>query len=71
MIKGIEPRLLMIWGLLLMLVGFALPMSMIMQMIPSTFFLNFLAYTASFLGLILGMIGIVTMVIRRRQDYSD
>lgn len=49
------------------MVGFILPVLMIMQILPSTFFLNFFAYTASFLGLMLGVIGAVMLGTRYRK----
>jgi hypothetical protein len=38
----------------------------VMNVIPSTFFLNFLAYAASILGLFLGIIGAVYYVRTKR-----
>jgi hypothetical protein len=37
--------------------GWVLPFLMMMQVIQSTFFLNFLSYGMSFSGLMLGIIG--------------
>jgi hypothetical protein len=56
---NINPKV-MVWvafGMLLM--GVALPLMMVMHIIPSTFFLNLLAYLCSFFGIILGFIGAV------------
>ncbi|MBI3738505.1 MAG: hypothetical protein HY258_05610 [Chloroflexi bacterium] len=44
-------------GFLLSVVGWVLPFLMVIHVIPSTFFLNFFSYTASLLGLFLGIIG--------------
>lgn len=52
-----HPRNMMLIGFVLLLFGFVVPFLMVIQVIPSTFFLNFLSYTASILGLFLGMIG--------------
>jgi hypothetical protein len=68
MIQEIDPRLMMIIGLLFMLLGFALPVSMIMQLLKSTFFLNFLSYIASFLGLMLGIIGVAMLATRPKRE---
>jgi hypothetical protein len=57
--RNINPKV-MVWaafGMLLM--GVALPLMMVMHIIPSTFFLNLLAYLCSFFGIILGFIGAV------------
>jgi hypothetical protein len=56
---NINPKV-MVWaafGMLLM--GVALPLMMVMHIIPSTFFLNLVAYLCSFFGIILGFIGAV------------
>lgn len=54
-----HPWKLLVAGFVLLLLGVLLPFLMVLRVIPSTFFLNFFAYTASFLGMILGMIGAV------------
>jgi hypothetical protein len=52
-----SPRLLLSLGLFLMLLGIVLPFLMVIQILESTFFLNFLSWTASVAGLALGTIG--------------
>ena len=44
---------------IMLLLGVALPLMMVMQIIPSTFFLNLIAYLCSFFGIIIGFIGAV------------
>lgn len=61
-----HPKYLLIVAVFLLVLGFVLPFLMMAQVIPSTFFLNFLAYTSSVIGLFVGMIGIV--VYRRRRE---
>jgi hypothetical protein len=39
----------------------------VLQIIPSTFFLNFFSYGASVLGLILGMLGAMSIIVRNRN----
>ncbi len=58
MILDKDPRILMAVGFGLMILGVALPLLMILNIIPSTLFLNFFSYIVSFIGLILGIIGI-------------
>jgi hypothetical protein len=53
----LEPRFLLSLGLFLLLVGFALPVLMVLRLVESTFTLNFLAWGASVSGLFLGFIG--------------
>ena len=52
-----RPLNLILIGFLLLVLGVVLPFLMILQTIPSTFFLNFFSYLASLTGLILGIIG--------------
>lgn len=52
-----SPRLLLSLGVFLMLLGIALPFLMVIQVLESTFFLNFFSWGASVSGLALGTIG--------------
>ena len=52
-----SPRLLLILGVLLMLLGILLPFLMLINALESTFFLNFLSWGASVAGLAFGTIG--------------
>ena len=54
-------------GFLLSVVGWVLPFLMVIHVIPSTFFLNFFSYTASLLGLFLGIIGASRYIQRHRK----
>jgi hypothetical protein len=67
MIDRWNPITVLLAGFALLLVGFALPALMILQMLPSTFFLNFLSYGASFVGLMLGFIGSILITTRGRR----
>lgn len=58
-------------GFFLVLVGAILPFLIVLGLLPSTFFLNFLAYGASTAGLFLGVIGVVMHVDKRRKRESD
>jgi hypothetical protein len=51
-----RPRTFILIGFLLSLAGIALPLLMLIHVIPSTFFLNFFSFTASMTGLILGIV---------------
>lgn len=56
----------------MMLVSILLPLLMILQVLESTFFLNFLAYGLSVAGMLIGFIGMVSLVrIRRNRDKFD
>lgn len=62
-----EPKFLFIAGVLLLIIGWVLPLLMIMQMLESTFFLNFLSYICSFLGLMMGFVGAINYISRHRR----
>jgi len=51
-----NPRLGIAIGFVLVFLGFLLPFLMVLRVLESTFFLNFFSYTASVLGLFLGII---------------
>lgn len=56
----------------MMVVSIILPFLMVMQILRSTFFLNFLAYGLSVAGILIGFVGMVNMVkIRRAKDKFD
>jgi hypothetical protein len=67
MITEWDPRILLGIGFGLLVIGVLLPLLMVMRILPSTFFLNFFAFGSSFLGLMLGIIGSVTYLIRSRS----
>jgi hypothetical protein len=52
-----SPRFLLTLGLILLLIGWLIPLLIIMRVIPSTFLLNFLSWGTSVAGLFLGFIG--------------
>ena len=55
-----HPGKLILIGLALVIMGVVLPFLMILKIIESTFFWNFLAYSSSVAGLFLGLIGAVS-----------
>lgn len=62
-----RPWVLILIGLVLSLMGVALPLLMVIQVIASTFFLNFFSFTASMSGLILGIMGASLYVRQHRK----
>jgi positive regulator of sigma E activity len=67
-----HPQRLLILATVLLLLGVILPFLMVIHVVQSTFFLNFLSFTASMLGSLLGFIGIALYQIRHRHhDDSD
>ena len=61
-----SPRFLFTLGLILMLLGFILPVLMVMRILPLGFFLSFLSWTSSGAGLFLSVIAVAYMVNFRR-----
>ena len=55
-----SPRLLLGLGIFLMLLGIVIPFLMVIQVLESTFFLNFFSWGSSVAGLALGTIGFAT-----------
>ncbi len=62
-----QPWNLILIGFLLSVLGVLLPFLMVIQIVPSTFFLNFFSFIASVTGLILGIIGAALYVRSRRK----
>lgn len=64
--SGIQPWKLIVIGFVLVLLGFVLPFLMVLRVLESSIFLNFLSYGASVGGLFLGLIG-AAMYVRIRR----
>lgn len=57
-----NPWTIILIGFILVVTGFILPLMMVIHVVESTFFLNFFSYTASLVGLILGITGAAMFV---------
>lgn len=55
--RGNQPLVYIIVGGVLLAVGAVLPFLMVVRVLTSTFLLNFVAYGASVVGLVLGLLG--------------
>jgi len=62
-----RPWQLILFGFILSMMGVIFPFLMVIQILPSTFFLNFFSYTASVTGLLLGIIGASRYVKENRK----
>ena len=62
-----NPRILLSLGLILLLTGWIIPLLIIMRVIPSTFFLNFISWGASVSRLFLCFIGVATWTKLRKR----
>ncbi len=69
----LSPPWLILGGLLGVTLGVVLPMLMVLKMLPSTFWLNFLAYAFSVTGLVLGVVGAAwqTRIDRAKRKRDD
>jgi membrane associated rhomboid family serine protease len=62
-----RPKRLILIGFLMVLFGFVAPFLMVLEIIKSTFVLNFVSHAASVGGLFLGMIGAALYTRTRRN----
>lgn len=66
---NITPRRLLLASFLCMLVGgVTLPFLMIMHVLESTFFLNFLTFILMLIGLVVGILGAADLMRSNRND---
>lgn len=56
--REISPLKLIIIGFALLLLGFLATFAMVIQLVEPGFALSFLAYASSFVGLMLGLVGV-------------
>ena len=59
---GLTSKQMLIIAVILLVLGVVLPFLMVMDVLESTFFLNFFSYTCQVSGLFLGMIGTFSLV---------
>ncbi len=69
--RTIRGEYLILIGFVMVLLGAILPFLMVMKILPSTIFLNFLSYTVSVAGLFLGIVGSAYLVRYRRSKNRD
>ena len=63
-------RAFILIGFVLVFLGFLLPLLMVIKVLESTYFLNFFSFTASIVGLFMGLMGAAQYVVefRRKRD---
>jgi hypothetical protein len=71
MISRWNPLYILIVGGVLVVAGAVLPFLMVMKIIPSTYFTNFISYISSFVGLMAGIVGSALYVRNRRRKDRD
>ena len=59
---GLTSKQMLIIAVILLVLGVVLPFLMVMDVLESTFFLNFFSYACQVSGLVLGMIGTFSLV---------
>ena len=71
--KALLNNRLIVIGFFLVLLGAVLPFLIVIRVVESTFFLNFLAFIASTVGIFLGVIGTAMHVgeERRKDDWQN
>ena len=63
-----HPKRLIVIGFFLVTFGFVAPFLIVLGVLQSTFFLNFISYAASVGGLFMGMIGAAWMTRLNRKN---
>lgn len=58
-------------GFFLVLIGAIMPFLIVLGFLPSTFFLNFVAYGASTAGIFLAVVGVATYVRKHRPPEEE
>lgn len=68
-----HPKRLIVIAVGMMLFGCGMPFLMVIKVVESTFFWNFLSYGMSVLGFLLGIVGVATLRARekRKSDNED
>jgi hypothetical protein len=68
-----HPKRLIAIGFVLVMLGFVVPFLMVLDIIVSTFVLNFLSYGASISGLLLGILGTAgyARLRKEKEDWKD
>ena len=65
------PERLSVVAVAMLLFGCVVPFLMVIKVFESTFFLNFLSYGLSVLGLILGIVGVAMLRAKQKRKSDD
>ncbi|MFN8432766.1 MAG: hypothetical protein U0V18_02035 [Anaerolineales bacterium] len=66
-----HPERLIVLGVAMMLFGCIAPFLMVVKVWESTFFLNFLSYGMSVLGMAIGFTGMAVMRVKQKRSDDD
>jgi len=61
------PKRLLVIATLLMIFGVVMPFLMVLKLVESTFFLNFLSYGSQVLGLLLGIASVAAYGVKQKK----
>ncbi len=65
------PKQLLVAAVLLMVFGVVMPFLMVMKIVESTFFWNFLSFISSTLGFFLGFISLAAWRVKQKKKNDD
>jgi len=66
-----HPKQLLVTAILLMVFGVVMPLLMVIKVVESTFFLNFLSYGSTTLGFLLGIISVAASHLKQEKKDND
>ena len=66
--KYVTPKRMLLLAFVFLMLGVVIPFLMVMEVLKSTYFLNFFSFIISFLGLVVGIIGATYYVRFNRED---
>ncbi len=66
-----HPKRLLVTAILLMVFGVLMPLLMVIKVVESTFFLNFLSYGSTTLGFLLGIISVAASQLKQKKRDDD
>ena len=65
------PKHLLVIATLLMIFGVVMPFLMVLKVVESTFFLNFLSYGSSMLGFFLGIASVAAYGVKQKKKNDE
>lgn len=66
-----HPNRLIVIAVVLLISGFVVPFLMVIKMVESTFFLNFVSFGAQVIGLFLGIIGVTMYRVKSKKKKEE
>ena len=67
----LSSRNILLIGFILVLLGFVLPLLIVLKILESTFALNFFSFAASMAGLLLGLVGAAQHAVENRHKRNE